>query len=233
MIVRSTGPSIELITQPDHAQLARRVMERCPTLQAHPRRDSILYAIGEHDNGWTEEDAAPQVDPVGGDVIDFIHAPVAVRQRVWPRAVSRISSDPWAAALVAQHALTAYDRFRQDPEWTPFFDQMTAMRDERAPRAGTEPKELLRDYLFVRLGDLISLTFCLGRPGEQQFADYTVAFAAAGVRVHPDLFAGASVPMQVDARVLPKATFADDADLREALRTAAHVQLRGEVGDRA
>ena len=233
MIVRSAGSSIELITQPDHAQLARRVMERCPTLQAHPRRDSILHAIGEHDNGWAEEDAAPQVDPSAGDVVDFIHAPVAVRQRVWPRAVSRLSADPWAAALVAQHALTAYDRFRPDPEWTSFFDEMTAMRDERITRAEAELKDLLGDYLFVRVGDLISLTFCLGRAGEQQFADYTIALAAGGVRVHPDLFGGASVPVEVQARVLPARTFVDDEDLRDALKTAGWIRVRGEVGDRA
>ena len=35
------------------------------------------------------------------------------------------------------------------------------------------------------------------------------------------------------ARVLPKRTFVDDADLRDALKTAGRIQLRGEVGARA
>ena len=66
MIVRTTPGSIQLITQPDHAQLARRVMEHCVPLAARPRRDVILRAIGEHDNGWMEEDAAPRVNPTTG-----------------------------------------------------------------------------------------------------------------------------------------------------------------------
>ena len=130
MIVRTEETKIQLITQPDHAQLARRVMDRCLSLRTHPRRDSILHAVGEHDNGWADEDRAPSIDSATGEILDFIHAPVAVRQRVWPRAVARLADDSWAAALIAQHALTAYDRFRQDPEWTDFFDRMTATRDD-------------------------------------------------------------------------------------------------------
>ena len=129
MIVRSSGSEIELITQPDHAQLARRVMEHSRALHDHPRRNRILHAIGEHDNGWAELDAEPSVNGETGEIFDFIHAPAAARQAVWPRAVARLAADPWAAALVAQHALTAYDRYRSDPEWTGFFDEMTRTRE--------------------------------------------------------------------------------------------------------
>ena len=49
------------MTQSDHAHLARMIMEHCVPLAAWPRRDAILHAIHEHDNGWAEEDAAPTV----------------------------------------------------------------------------------------------------------------------------------------------------------------------------
>src|SRR3712207_6208701 len=110
MIVREQADRLLLITQPDHAHLSRRVMERCVVLRDRPRRTSILLAIGEHDNGWAEPDAAPQVDPATGSVHDFVTAPLAVRHSVWPRGVARLANDPWAAALVAQHAITVYDR---------------------------------------------------------------------------------------------------------------------------
>ena len=80
-----------LITQPDHAHLARRMMEHCVPLVGHARRHTILHAVGEHDCGWEEEDAAPMVNPETGAVFDFISAPVAVRQAVWPRAVARLA----------------------------------------------------------------------------------------------------------------------------------------------
>src|SRR5262245_38554058 len=124
MIVRPSPDGIHLITQPDHAHVARTIMEHCVPLANNPRRDAILHAVGEHDNGWTDEDAAPTVNPDTGEVIDFVNAPLAVRHSVWPRGVARLGNDPWAAALVAQHAVTVYDRFRSDAAWSTFFGQM-------------------------------------------------------------------------------------------------------------
>ena len=36
-------------------------------------------------------------------------------------AVAGLTDAPWAAALVAHHAITVYDRFRADPAWDDFF----------------------------------------------------------------------------------------------------------------
>src|SRR3954463_4207109 len=105
MIVRTYRDRLQLITQPDHAQLARRIMEHCVALADHPRRNAIMLAIAEHDNGWAEPDAAPTVDLSTGRIADFITAPTAVRQGAWPRAVARLAHSPWAAALVANHAV--------------------------------------------------------------------------------------------------------------------------------
>ena len=71
-------------------------MEHCVPLASRPRRDAILHAIAEHDNGWAEGDAAPSVNPATGQIFDFISAPIAVRQGVWPRGVARLAGDPWA-----------------------------------------------------------------------------------------------------------------------------------------
>ena len=229
MIVRSANDGVQLITQPDHAHLARIIMERCTSLENRPRRDAILLAIDAHDNGWVEEDAAPTVDPATGQVVDFVVAPVSVRHAVWPRAVARLSHAPWSAALVAQHAITAYDRYRADPAWTRFFVDMEALRDEWMRAAGLPIQELLADYAFVRLADLISLVFCTGWSQPQQFGDWTVRLFENQVIVAPDAFGGAAVPVAIDAKQIGKRVFADDADLRAAIRDAHTVTLRGEV----
>ena len=145
MIVRVRPDVLQLITQPDHAQLARRIMDRCVPLAVRPRRDWILHAIGEHDSGWAEEDAEPTVNPASGEVADFVHAPLSVRHRIWPRAVARLAKDPWTAALVAQHALTIYERFREDAEWTPFFAGMETARDSSLGASKLPPDELLSE----------------------------------------------------------------------------------------
>jgi hypothetical protein len=227
VIVRHAGERLQLITQPDHAHLSRRIMERCAPLSARPRRDIILFAIGEHDNGWTEEDRSPRVNPATGEVVDFMTAPADVRQRVWPRAVTRLSASPWAAGLVAQHAMTIYDRHCHDHEWSRFFQEMQSLRDEMVRAAGLSLPDLMADYDFVRLADLISLTFCTGWSDEQRTGQWRIARSGDRVVVRPDPFAGAEVEMRIQAKEIPNAAFPSDAAVREALSGAAVATVEG------
>jgi Protein of unknown function (DUF3891) len=234
MIIRPDGGVVDLITQPDHAHLAGRIMERCVELAKHPRSARILHAIAEHDNGWDEADAGPTVDAESGRIVDFVSAPLSVRHAVWPRGVARLAEDPWSAALVAQHAITVYDRYRLDRAWPSFFAEMEAMRDAMVRRSGMPFDDLRRDYAFVRLGDLISLTFCTGWTDEQPYADWRVLRSGARVIVTPDPFDGATIPFEIAARRIRSRPFRDDAELRSALADATLTTLRGEVaGDPA
>src|SRR5688572_29016028 len=114
MIIRSTGPTRLLITQRDHASLAAHIMRhwRADGFPEKQRQHVILLAIDAHDNGWREIDASPLVDPGTGRILDFVHAPDHVRRGVWPRGVARLATAPYAAALVAQHAIHVYRRYR-------------------------------------------------------------------------------------------------------------------------
>lgn len=229
MIVRSRDGQLQLISQPDHAQLAARIMERWVPLRDHPRRTTILHAIAEHDAGWTEEDAAPAVDPATGRIIDFISAAAPVKHRVWPRAIRSLARDPWAAALVAQHAITVYDRFRTDPAWTGFFRDMEASRDSLVRAAARQESELIADYEFVRVGDLISLAFCTGWDDEQRFGRWRIVRVEDRVLVTPDPFDGAVVPFAVEGRSIPAGSFAATEQLTLALQAARILTLRGEA----
>jgi hypothetical protein len=234
VIVRPSHDCIQLITQPDHAHLARVIMKRCTALASRPRRETILHAIGEHDAGWALEDAAPTVNSQTGAVVDFVSVPSRVRHAVWPRTIAQLADDPWAAALVAQHALTAYDRFRFDAEWTAFFAAMESARATMARASGTPLEELAADYAFVRLGDLISLAFCTGSTDEQRFAGWTIQLSGSRVVVTPDAFGGQEIPIEINAREIRRQLFRSDAELRDALTSVVSglsrtVTLRGEV----
>ena len=231
MIVRPCGDRLWLITQPDHARLARRVMEHCVPLASRLRRDAILHAIAEHDNGWDEEDAAPRVNPDTGQPFDFVSAPNSVRQGVWPRGVARLAADPWAAALVAQHAITVYDRYLDDSEWTPFFAAMEEARDRMVLASGLPLDELMTDYAFVRLADLISLTFCVGWTDEHRFGEWIVRRVDEHVVVAPDAFGGKDIPVEINAREVRRQLFQSDADLRAAVAEANVTTLKGVVQD--
>jgi hypothetical protein len=230
MIVRHQDGRILLITQPDHAHLAGRVMSNCAALKNHPRRESVLRAVAEHDAGWAVEDASPHVDRSLGSVLDFIHVFTEVRQGVWPRSVGTLAErDAWAAALVAQHAITVYARLRASNEWSSFFGEMAAMRDELLLQTGGSEDDLEADYVYVRLGDLISLAFCTGSDDLNQFGEWRVALRGNRVTVTPDLFDGAQIPMAISAMEIPARKYRSDEELREVLRYPRTITLHGIV----
>ncbi|MEW6320601.1 MAG: DUF3891 family protein [Acidobacteriota bacterium] len=227
MIVRPGSGQLHLITQPDHAALAGRIMDRWVDLAGAERRASILRAVREHDNGWREPDAAPIVDPVTGRVADFVSAPAEVRQGVWPRGVARLADDPWAAALVAHHAVFVYDRYRGDTAWTDFFDGMSRTRDALMARAGGTFDRLAADYTFVRLGDLISLVFCCGWTEAQSFGRWTIQGDGDRVDITPDPFLGAVVRLEVEARAIPEGPWPSVEEMRAAVAGSPRVSLTG------
>jgi Protein of unknown function (DUF3891) len=227
VIVRSVGPSQLLITQPDHAALAARIMNewRAGGFPDASRRSDILFAIAEHDNGWREVDATPIVDQ-DGRVHDFVSAPDPIKWSIWPRAVERLATRPYAAALVAQHAVHVYRHKRDDKDWTPFFSEMEALRDRYLQAARIAMDDLLKDYPFVRIGDLASLTFCNGW-SEQQVDDvrHAIRFDGSRLTISPDPFEGRQFAIEVNARELPKRAFRSAAELQTALAAAPVVSV--------
>ena len=226
MIVRPGAGVLHLITQPDHAALARRIMEHWSSLAKAERRRDILTAIEHHDRGWGGPDAALTVDPASATIRDFISVPAAVRQAVWPRSVADLAAAPWAAALVAHHAVTVYDRYRHDAEWRDFFPAMTALRDEHLARAAGDLKSLVRDYVYLRLGDLVSLTFCTGATTPAALGPWTIRLAGAHVHVTPNPFA-IDLPFAVEAREVPEVPYPTDEALRAAITAGRSRALEG------
>jgi hypothetical protein len=232
MIVRHTESSQLLITQPDHAALAGRIMRcwRAGGLQGSPRLREILVAIEEHDNGWREVDAAPIVCQTTGQILDFVNAPDVVRQGVWPRGVERLAETPYAAALVAQHALHIYQRYAMHPDWQPFFERMQELRGRHLRQvASAGLDELMRDYVFVRLGDLVSLAFCAEWNDAPAEGGYTVRNDGRHVVIAPDPFAGQTIPIEIIATVLPDRRFSSTSDVQTAMASAPKRVLTGMV----
>jgi hypothetical protein len=199
MILRPNGSTRVAITQPDHAGLAAHIMRswRANGLPTSPRRDEILLAVAEHDNGWREIDAQFLRDPATGAVLDFMTVSGDIKRDVWPRAIERLSATPYAAALVAHHAAHVYGRYRSDPEWADFFPMMEGMRDRLAPQ-----QQLLPDYLFLRIGDLASLTFCTAANMQVGEFGYMVRLDGDDLIITPDPFEGSEVPLEISGRDL-------------------------------
>jgi len=190
----------------------------------------VMLAIQAHDNGWQEVDVEPCLDPATGRVLDFVRVPEDVRHAVWRRGVARLGGEPYAAALVAQHALHIYRRMRQQPGWRQFFVEMTAARDRHLLAAHEAIETLQREYAFLRLADLASLTFCgVDTAGQAQEMGYDIHFADSRLVVSPDPYAGATIPLEITGRELDLASFASPADARAAWQSAPRRTVTGVV----
>jgi hypothetical protein len=238
MIVRPSATSQLLITQPDHAALAGRIIRqwRAGRFPEAARRDWILLAVEQHDNGWREVDAAPIRDEATGRPHDFVTAPDAIRRGVWPRAIERLAATPYAAALVAQHAAHVYGRYRGDSDWAPFFAGMEASRDRHLRAAGSIPfDEFLRDYFYVRIGDLLSLAFCTGWSElKTDVPGYQIGLDQGRVTIAPDPFEGREIALEVPARELPNQPFGSALELEAAFARARQTTVTGVlVGSRS
>jgi hypothetical protein len=232
MIIRHDGNSVLFISQPDHARLAAMLIAEWQDdgFPAHPRRESILLATREHDNGWKEEDADTHVD-ASGQPLDFIEVSPVVKQRIWPRAVSRLAGDhPYEAGLIAQHAVTVNGDHRVNPAWSSFFETLDAQRAALLMRSGPAAAATIdADYAFVNIADRLSLIFCNGWRDPFEHRGRRIVLTETTLRITPDPFGGARVPLRILARRLPVHAYASSADLRAALDDAPIEMLEGEA----
>jgi hypothetical protein len=234
MIIRRLSSSLQLITQPQHAALAARIMREWDA--AHfpdsPQKASILRAVEQHDNGWDEGDEALVVDEQTGDLIDFDDLPDRLKRDASMRGIERLAHDPYAAALVAQHRLHVYRQYADASEWRPFFDIVSEARETQLRAAGLGSlDQLLRDYAFVRAGDLASLAFCNNwtTTADPDGCGYTMHLDGTTLRLTPDPFGGQTIPIAIDAREIASQRFASAEEARRVVASATVVTLDGLV----
>lgn len=233
MIIQKQADDLLLIIQPDHAALAATIMSswRADGFPGSPRRDDILFATLHHDDGWLEVDANPLVS-AAGEILDFVNAPDPVRLGIWPRAVERLTSTPYVAALVAQHALHIYEAHRAKGQAREFFAEMEALRDGHLANAAPRSlADLLEDYFFVRMGDTLSLAFCNGWTEPVRQAAYEVRVIGSRLIVAPDPFEGREIPLSVSMRRLRHQPFTQ-SDASAAFARAPLETLKGVASGR-
>lgn len=233
MIIRRSGSTLQLITQPAHAALSARIMREWGpnNFPASALKASILNAVEQHDCGWAEFDEALVLDTDAGRLLDFTEVPDAVKRDTSSRGIAPLAPDPYAAALAAQHRLHVYRRYAGNPEWAEFFAEMTATRDAylRAARVDSLD-ELLRDYRFVRAGDLASLAFCNEWTNtENDGCGYSMQWDGKTLTINPDPLDGRTIDIDVMARVIDDQRFGDLAEARRAVAAAPSITVTGKV----
>ncbi len=232
MIVAPGESGWRCITQPDHARLSRRILElwRRDPLPSHPRRRELLFATGEHDNGWQEADSAPRLAPTADRPVDFATHPPSERYEIWRRGIDRHSRrSPYAAALIAEHAGFLHSLDGEDDELEGFVGEVRARRDELATQAGLELATLTADYRWLHLADLLSLVACTQWPDRFERWGFDIRWIDDRLAVSPFPLAGVTT-FAVAGRRLPKRSYKGDSDLAGELAAATWQEFIFKLG---
>lgn len=241
MIVVPEESRLLVVSQHDHALLAREVLSlwRADGLPEHPRRDELLFAAREHDNGWREADSAPRVDPATGRPHDFTTVPPDVRIEIWLRGAARYAGRrPRAALLITRHALALHrDRRGEEPWEEELFAPLDERYEELLEETGADEEAVEADYRFLELADALSLAACgrwtdwthrngIGERGGYRFRYRPDGRGAAGeLLLDPFPLAGATT-FRVRCRRIPDRAYRGDADLGGELALAPWEEVR-------
>ncbi len=241
MIVAPMDGRLLVVTQTDHAHFAGELLAlwRADGLPNHPRRQPLLFAAREHDNGWAEIDSAPMRHPETGRPVDFMTVSRDTRWDIWRWGTLRhVERDPYAALLIVRHAIHLHRSQRRDPDWAEIFGQWHQLEAKLIEAAGVDEADVGRDYRWIELTDLLSLAACNRWTRELELHGYRGSFdrgsfdrgsfdrglsddhAAAGtLRLDPFPLAGATT-FEIACRLIPDRRYAGDADLGTELAIA-------------
>ena len=224
MIVTRDGSRWRLVTQADHARLAAEILAlwRRDGLPEHPRRETLLHAVREHDCGWWEADAAPRV--LDGRPMDFREVDPALRDEIWLRAWRRLEGGAHAVLLLLEHAAALH------PEGGPraHLDELAGDRAALLEEAGLDEAEVASDYRWLAVADAVSLCVC-GAWERLDRAGYRCSTTSSGRALEPFPLAGATT-FRVPCRHVPVRDYASDGDLAGELATARWERLAVGLG---
>jgi hypothetical protein len=247
MIARREGDGWTLIRQMDHAshcgELAR--SWRAGPFGPDSISESLEYAAGYHDLGWTEIDRRPEIDAAGAPS-NFTQIDEARHTEFYSAAVRTIAlTDPYAAYLVSLHASGLYSRRYgwsglKPVDWTAIGPHgKSLLEGERHFRvelgASIAPHDLefeaaWRNYMLLETLDYLSLLTCLGFdssscgpvptfPGrwEQLSVRRLGPFEA---ELSPFPFAGDRLEVEVECVHLGQSRYGSDDDLRAHVKSS-------------
>lgn len=233
MIVVHDGPSLLLVTQNDHAHFSGELLSlwRADGLPGHPRRDDIVFAAREHDNGWREADSAPRVDRSSGEPHGFLSLPAPDRVEIWRRGIRRYREQrPYAALLIHQHALALHASFGAGDEYAELLEEVRASRDQLLEATGISESALLDDYPWIQLTDALSLVACRCFDGDRERAGRRFWRENGDLVIHPLPLAGAT-RFRIPCRRIEPRRYTRDVDLATDLARARwdtiEVRVRG------
>jgi hypothetical protein len=254
MIRRNDGDHWLIVDQINHAQLAADIARAWgnESTSALPATPDVVWAVEHHDDGWSERDRNPLLDPETGIPRQFGELRMRDSTATWTRSIEFCSSRPLAGIAVSRHFDWLAARYLADPsrrlaEETEdrqaaerFVNNQRVVRNElfRELRAAkvypNQDLEQLGEGSFraVQFFDRLSLWLCcaertedfqLEAPGGEQLTFRPRT--PSQVIAEPYLLGVESLRLETTARRIAARPYASQAEFQSALSAAAGVHL--------
>ena len=250
MIVRRLNGDLQIVLQVDHDDLSGQFAERFggDGLWEPKPREHVLRACAEHDDGWHDWEAAPEIDPESGRAWNFRDLEILRHLDFYRAGIGRVTErDPYAGMLVSKHGSGIYKRrYDLQPEMivpgvTPeigvaieaFIAEQEADQAKLASELGADADDVWSAYRLLQASDRFSLVFCMDRPesamgvGPIPYDDGTDVelmvepLSEWSARLTPYPFADSEREVfTLGRRVLPDRVWGSDEEFREALFAA-------------
>jgi hypothetical protein len=249
MLLRDTNDGYVAVSQPAHAWVSGQLAiawgnDRFG--QVEPR-DEVRLAAEQHDIGWLNWEANPDLNPQTGKPRTFMELPTLQHVAVWETAgPDALVYGPYVALLVSMHGTNLYQRhdFNRDSDeeataarrfianGAEFENRMLRLldRDQYHSRFN-EPAMIARNSRLIAVWDAMSLMLCGGFPATREVTNVPAKDASTTIKlipvnatpgsivVDPWPFAGESLLLTVTGRWLSD-TFSEQAEMRAALEVA-------------
>ena len=174
MIRKETSNGWIIFTQIDHAELAAEIMKYWGNSVFEKFRpwEEVLFAIGEHDCGWSEWDSNPRVNPANNYPMNFMEMNTRDQHLIWNKCFREHSlKHQYASALIAMH----FEKFNcKAISKNPYDGESVKLKNEidnfitelMVSTKGIFESEAVDNaevnLKYLQIGDIISLALCHG-----------------------------------------------------------------------
>lgn len=185
MIVREINEGFRLINQHDHAlvsgEFAKNVSDEW---LGGPLREDVLFAVSNHDVGWTRLDAEVLWNEDRGRPYSFVDYPAEEKMAAYTAGLDFVEAEsPYAALLCSAHYGSFVERSEVPAEVR--FREREESRRERLMASMGVPETFDRDFRLLQLCDGLSLFVCFNDASGGVHPWHEDGFEFAGRRFHP------------------------------------------------
>lgn len=167
MVVTEQHGEVLLFEQHEHARVCGELARawRGDYFIGKEFRDSVIFAIDQHDNGWIELDQCPKIDEDTGLPYSFMNYPLKTKLGAYRKCIDRIAKyDDYAALICSLHYASFFEDYT-DGRGEDFLLQERKRQTKLRKHLTINNASLKFHYDILQFCDNLSLYLCLNEPG--------------------------------------------------------------------